>query len=273
MDDRSGQLTGEAGDGVRHDAHAIPGRRKNSADHRAVHGQARIQARRRQDGANPRAARGFAADEVDARRPYPRHLREIPHMIRRGRAIIFAITLVLAPLIAGCTPDKALDFGPTGEITTPPEDQMSRDIMRDFAGRDFILANNDHEAHVRLPDWNPGRGIIMPYWLGVNPLYPGFLRPTVGHLYVMSQSTLVRPLSNNEYLIRAGSKLFKSDTVFEATHTHYIDTGGMLPTVVRFVGTRVITVPNVFFNEATTTEKVPVLREVSMPMHTTPDQD
>ena len=159
-------------------------------------------------------------------------------MIRRGRAIIFAIALALAPLIAGCTPDKALDFGPTGEITTPPEDQLSRDIMRDFAGRDFILANNDHEAHVRLSDWQPGRGIIMPYWLGVNPLYPGFLRPTVGHLYVMSQSTLVRPLSNNEYLIRAGSKLFKSDTVFEATHTHYIDTGGMLPTVVRFVGTR-----------------------------------
>ena len=77
----------------------------------------------------------------------------------------------------------------------------------------------------------------------MNPLYPGFLRPTVGHLYVMSQSTLVRPLGNNEYLIRAGSKLFKSDTVFEATHTHYIDTGGMLPTIVRFVGTRVITVP------------------------------
>ena len=49
-----------------------------------------------------------------------------------------------------CTPDKALDFGPTGEISTPPEDQMSRDIMRDFAGRDFILADNDHEAHVRL---------------------------------------------------------------------------------------------------------------------------
>jgi hypothetical protein len=113
----------------------------------------------------------------------------------------------------------------------------------------------------------------MPYWLGVNPLYPGFLRPTVGHLYVMSQSTLVRPLSNNEYLIRAGSKLFKSDTVFEATHTHYLDTGGMLPTVVRFVGTRVITVPKDAPATGTITEKVPVLREVSMPMQTTPDQD
>jgi hypothetical protein len=194
-------------------------------------------------------------------------------MIRRGRAIILALALSLAPLIAGCTPDKALDFGPTGEIATPPEDQLSRDIMRDFAGRDFILANNDHEAHVRLSDWKPGRGIIMPYWLGVNPLYPGFLRPTVGHLYVMSQSTLVRPLTNNEYLIRAGSKLFKSDTVFEATRTHYLDTGGMLPTVVRFVGTRVITVPKDAPATGTITEKAPVLREVSMPMQTTPDQD
>ena len=194
-------------------------------------------------------------------------------MIRVGNVIVIAIALTLMAVVTGCTPDKALDFGPTGEISTPPEDQMSRDIMRDFAGRDFILANNDHEAHVSLSDWKPGRRIIMPYWLGVNPLYPGFLRPTVGHLYVMSQSTLVRPLGNNEYLIRAGSKLFKSDTVFEATHTHYTDTGGMLPTVVRFTGTRIVTVPKDAPATGTITEKVPILREVSMPMHTTSDQD
>ena len=191
-------------------------------------------------------------------------------MTRVGSTMFLAIALAL--VLAGC-PGKALDFGPVGEISTPPEDQMSRDIMRDFAGRDFILANNDHEAHVSLTDWKPGRRIIMPYWLGVNPLYPGFLRPTVGHLYVISQSVLVRPLSNNEYLIRAGSKLFKADTVFEATQTHYLDTGGMLPTVVRFVGTRVITVPKDAPATGTITEKVPVLREVSLPMHTTPKDD
>jgi hypothetical protein len=193
-------------------------------------------------------------------------------VIRGGWIIVFAVVLTLTS-VSGCTPDSALDFGPTGEISTPPEDQLSRDIMRDFAARDFILADNDHEAHVSLTDCKPGRRIVMPYWLGVNPLYPGFLRPAVGHLYVMSQSTLVRPLSNNEYLIRAGSKLFKSDTVFETTHTHYVDTGGILPTVVRFVGTRVITVPKDAPATGTITEKVPVLREVSMPMHTTPDQD
>jgi hypothetical protein len=194
-------------------------------------------------------------------------------MIRRSKAIVVAIALTLISVAAGCTPDKALDFGPTGEITTPPEDQLSRDIMRDYDGHDFILANNDHEAHVSLTDSKTSHRIIMPYWLGVNPLYPGFLRPTVGHLYVISQSTLVRPLPNNEYLIRAGSKLFKSDTIFEATHTHYVDAGGMLPTIVRFVGTRVITVPKDAPATGTITEKVPVLREVSMPMHTTQDQD
>ena len=194
-------------------------------------------------------------------------------MIRRSKAIVVAIALTLISMLAGCTPDKALDFGPTGEITTPPEDQLSRDIMRDYDGHDFILANNDHEAHVSLTDSKTSHRIIMPYWLGVNPLYPGFLRPTVGHLYVISQSTLVRPLPNNEYLIRAGSKLFKSDTIFEATHTHYVDTGGMLPTIIRFVGTRVVTVPKDAPATGTITEKVPVLREVSMPMHTNQDQD
>jgi len=144
---------------------------------------------------------------------------------------------------------------------------MSRDILRDFDGRDFTLTNDDRQAHVRLTDWAPDRRVIIPFWLGVNPLYPGFLRPTVGHIYVMSESVAVRPLSNNEYLIRAGSKLFKSDTLFEGTHTRYTEMGKMLPTVVRFVGTRVITVPRDAPASGTITVKVPVLREVSLPMH------
>ena len=186
-----------------------------------------------------------------------------------GAAIALALALVASMLAAGCGPDKALDFGPVGEISTPPDDQLSRDILRDFAGKEFDLGNNDHEAHVSLTDSPKPDRVILPFWLGVNPLYPGFLRPKVGHIYVMSESTLVRPLSNNEYLIRAGSKLFKSDTVFECTQTRYTSTGGMLPTVVRFVGTRVITVPRDAPATGTITEKVPVLREVSLPMHTT----
>jgi hypothetical protein len=194
-------------------------------------------------------------------------------MIGARKTICAVIALAASILLAGC-PGKALDFGPVGEISTPPEDPLSRDILRDFAGKQFDLGNNDHEAHVSLTGSPDGHRIVLPFWLGVNPLYPGFLRPKVGHIYVMSESTLVRPLNNNnEYLIRAGSKLFKSDTVFECTHTRYTGTGGMLPTLVRFVGTRVITVPRDAPSTGTITEKVPVLREVSMPMHTTPDQD
>jgi len=185
-----------------------------------------------------------------------------------GAAIALALALAATILTTGCGPEKALDFGPVGEISTPPEDPLSRDILRDFAGKQFDLANNDHEAHVSLTGSPDGHRVILPFWLGVNPLYPSFLRPKVGHIYVASESTLVRPLGNNEYLIRAGSKLFKSDTVFEARQTRYINTGAMLPTVVRFVGTRVITVPRDAPSTGTITEKVPVLREVSLPMHT-----
>src|SRR5258708_24389553 len=68
----------------------------------------------------------------------------------------------------------------------------------------------------------PPRSTLFPYTtlfrsLGVNPLYPGFLRPTPGHIYVISEATLTRPLGKNEYLIRAGSKLFKSDRSEEHT--------------------------------------------------------
>jgi hypothetical protein len=179
-----------------------------------------------------------------------------------------AIALAMSAGVAACTPEKALDFGPVGEISTPPADQLSRDIMRDFEGRDFTLGDNDREAEVRLSDWAPTRRVIIPFWLGVNPLMPSFLRPTLGHIYVMSESILVRPLDDRGgYLMRAGSKLFKTDTVFETTQTHYLEMGKMLPTVVRFVGTRVITVPLDAPQTGTVTEKVPVLREVSLPMH------
>jgi hypothetical protein len=77
----------------------------------------------------------------------------------------------------------------------------------------------------------------------------------------------VRPLGNNEHLIRAGSKLFKTDTLFEGTHTRYTEMGKMPPTVVPLVGTRVITVAGDAPASGTIIEKVPVLREVSLPMH------
>ncbi|MFZ0887176.1 MAG: hypothetical protein WA005_01870 [Candidatus Binataceae bacterium] len=185
-----------------------------------------------------------------------------------GKSFGTLLAAALAALVAaaGCTPNTAMDFGPVGEITTPPQDELSRRILREFDGRDFTLGHNDREAEVRLSDWAPGRRVVLPFWFGVNPLMPGFLRPKLGYIYVMSESMLVRPLGNSQYLIRAGSKLFKCDTVFEAGRAHYLDTGKMLPTVVRFVGTAVITVPKDAPATGTVTEKVPVLREVSLPM-------
>ena len=177
------------------------------------------------------------------------------------------VAIALAVAAAACSPDKAMDFGPTGELDTAPDDDLSRQILHDFDGRDFELGASDSEAIVRLSDWPDGKHIIIPYWLGINPLMPYFHRPQVGRIYVMSESVMVRELSKNRYLIRAGSKAFKSDAIFEARHTHYDGTGKMLPTVVRFVGTEVATLPLDPPRTGTITEKIPVLREISLPMH------
>lgn len=183
------------------------------------------------------------------------------------RACAFTFAALIVGLAAtGCSPDRALDFGPTGEIATPPNDELSRQILKEFDGREFFLGRNDREAEVWLPDWPRGRRVTLPFWLGVNPLMPGYLRPTLGHIYVISEAVLVRPLSGNRYLIRAGSKLFKFDTSFEVNHAHYLDLGKILPTVVRFIGTEVITVPRDAPASGNVTEKVPILREVSLPM-------
>src|SRR2546421_11452936 len=125
---------------------------------------------------------------MDAGRIASAELRALSNRMMRSRFILMAAAALIVIGIAACTPDKALDFGPTGEINTLPEDQLSRDILRDFDGRDFTLTDDDRQAHIRLTDWAPNRRIIVPFWLGINPLYPGFLRPTVGHIYVMSES-------------------------------------------------------------------------------------
>jgi hypothetical protein len=187
-------------------------------------------------------------------------------MKRSRGASALAIVWVAALAMSACTPDRALDFGPTGEISTPPQDELSRQILKDFDGRDFILGDNDREAEVRLSDWADGRRVVIPFWLGVNPLIPILLRPKLGYIYVISEAVLVRALGDDQYLIRAGSKLFKTDTVFEANHARYLDAGKILPTVVRFVGTEVITVPLDAPASGTVTEKAPILREVSLPM-------
>ncbi|MGH7948099.1 MAG: hypothetical protein ACREQF_02595 [Candidatus Binataceae bacterium] len=187
--------------------------------------------------------------------------------MKSRKAPCIAIAVACALYFAACTPDRAMDFGPEGEISTPPDDHLSREILAEFAGHDFTLGENDKQAEVRLRTWEPGRRVILPYWLGINPVLPGFRRPTVGRIYVVSEALLVRPLAPNEYLIRAGSKMFKSDTILKTTRTHYLDTGKMLPTVVRFLGTRTITVPRDAPLSGTVTMKVPILKEASLPAY------
>jgi hypothetical protein len=176
------------------------------------------------------------------------------------------MAIAMVSTFAACTPDKAMDFGPTGEINTPPDDELSRQILHDFDGRDFELGASDTQAIVRLTDWPEGKHVIIPFWLGINPLMPYFHRPQVGRIYVMSESVMVREVSKDRYLIRAGSKAFKSDAIFEATHTQYDGTGKMLPTMVRFVGTQVATLALDPPRTGTITEKIPVLHEISLPM-------
>jgi len=118
--------------------------------------------------------------------------------------VLAAIALVIA--FAACTPDKAMDFGPTGEIDTAPDDELSRQILHDFEGHDFELGNNDSQAVVRLTDWPDSKHVIIPFWLGINPLMPYFHRPQVGRIYVMSESVMVRELGKDRYLIRADRK-------------------------------------------------------------------
>lgn len=182
------------------------------------------------------------------------------------RIAALVAALLMAVLVAGCTPDRAMDFGPVGEINSPPQDELSVRITKEFNGRAFILGRNDREAEVRLDEWPAGYHLLVPFWLGVNPLFPAFMRPNPGRIYVISEAILVRPLGHDEYLIRAGSKMFKSDSVFETTNTRYIRPGKILPTVIRFVGTRVITVALDPPATGSITEKVPVLKEISLPM-------
>lgn len=182
------------------------------------------------------------------------------------RLIFSAVAMLVMVAGAGCSPDRAMDFGPVGEISTPPKDDLSLRITKEFNGRTFVLERNDRQAQVRLDEWPAGYHLLIPFWLGVNPLFPAFMRPDLGRIYVISEAKLVRPLGHDEYLIRAGSRMFKSDSLFEATHTHYTGSGKMMPTVVRFVGTRIITVALDPPATGMITEKVPVLQEISLPM-------
>src|SRR5580658_7109467 len=134
MANRGRQHAGQTANCFYHDQDSLPGGRQNPADDSAVHGQAEVHPCRRQHRRDSGAARSVAADEVDARRRDSAELREVPALTARGKplaaweivAIVGMVAIAAMVAIAGCTPEKALDFGPVGEISTPPTDQLSR---------------------------------------------------------------------------------------------------------------------------------------------------
>jgi len=77
-------------------------------------------------------------------------------MIRRAELRRRDAMTLMAFDIPDAYSDKALDFGPVGEITTPPEDQLSRDIMRDFAGPRFQSRQQRSRGARQPHDWKPG---------------------------------------------------------------------------------------------------------------------
>lgn len=136
----------------------------------------------------------------------------------------------------------------------------SGEVESNFRGRSFQLIGDDKVAIVRALDWPKDRSVSLPFWLGTGKATPPALSPKEAQYYVISEAYIVRSLGGNEWLIRAGSSLQKPDAVFITDHTHYKNTGVMLPTVVQYTGTRTMT--------RTDGSKldVPVLHEVSLPM-------
>jgi hypothetical protein len=134
-------------------------------------------------------------------------------------------------------------------------------VELNFHGQSFVLGTDDRTALVRPVEWKEDRFLKLPYWLGTNILVPGVMAPKEGDYYVISEAELVQKLdAPNEWLIEAGSRLVKKDTVLITSRTHYKSKGRILPTIVQFAGLRE------FKKRDGGVAAVPILREVSLPM-------
>lgn len=141
-----------------------------------------------------------------------------------------------------------------------PKYATDAQVEASFRGRSFLLVGDDKVAIVRAVDWTKDRSVSLPFWLGTGKAAPPALSPKQGKYYVISEAYLVRSLSGNEWLIRAGSSLQKPDAVFVTEKTRYKTTGVILPTIVQYVGTRTLT------RSDGSKLDVSVLHEVSLPM-------
>jgi hypothetical protein len=128
-----------------------------------------------------------------------------------------------------------------------------------FRGHSFILGDNNQTAEVRAVDWSADRSVKLPFWFGTGQMVPPEYRPAKGDYYVISESWIVRKLTDKELLIRAGSKLQKPDAVLVTVKTRYKQPGMILPTIVQYSGTRSFT------REDGSKVDIAVLDEVSLP--------
>src|SRR5579871_6574569 len=169
---------------------------------------------------------------------------------------IVSIFLVLLTLLAGCSPTP-----PATIAGVPTRFASAEQIEENFRARNFILGDNANVALVRPVDSRPDFWFKVQFWFGFNEMVPGALQPKEGDYYVISEARLIKPLdAEGEWMIEAGSSLIKRETVLQTSRTHYLTTGKILPTIVQYQGMRD------FKTEDGKTIKIPVLREVSMPM-------
>src|ERR1035441_9505440 len=179
--------------------------------------------------------------------------------MRRFMSALISIPLVFVAAIAlltGCPKTP-----PPGSSGIAARFASAEKVEENFRGRSFILGDNATVALVRPVDSPTDQWLKLPFWFGMNVMVPGMLQPKEGDYYVISEARLVKALdAPGEWMIEAGSSLIKRETVLQTTRTHYLGTGKILPTIVQFMGLRD------FKTEDGRTIKMPILREVSLPM-------
>ena len=126
----------------------------------------------------------------------------------------------------------------TAANANPTNYASAHQVESAFRGHSFILGNDDQIADVRALDWSADRSVKLPFWFGTAQLAPAEARPQKGGYYVISEAWIVRTLGDKELLIRAGSKLQKTDAVLITKKGLYKSNGALLPAIVQYTGTR-----------------------------------
>src|SRR5579862_5900867 len=114
---RSRQFTAEERHDIRQLTRLLQNHRANPAYDRSIRCDAEVSDARRRCRRAAGADGSIITDEVDAARAGSRSLREIRNSMSPG-VRVFLATLLIVISTAGCSPDRAMDFGPVGEISS-----------------------------------------------------------------------------------------------------------------------------------------------------------